>query len=147
EWCNKTFLNRRRSVHRDHPSVLVPRCAVTHPDRAVPQAVSGPLTAHSDGPVSTREPLKAARVSTNFTPASANLAFILRVFYIACPLAKQQHVGPPIPCYKNLLPGDPAPWVHAREASRPDYAFDTTAYRQTALIKILRTNIRASGEK
>ena len=38
-----------------------------------------------------------------------------------------------MPFYKNLLPGDPAPWFHARETSRPDYAFDTAAGRYLVL--------------
>jgi hypothetical protein len=38
-----------------------------------------------------------------------------------------------MPFYKNLLPGDPSPWFHACETSRPDYAFDTTAGRYLVL--------------
>jgi predicted 2-oxoglutarate/Fe(II)-dependent dioxygenase YbiX/peroxiredoxin len=38
-----------------------------------------------------------------------------------------------MPSYKNLLPGDAAPWFHARATSRPDYAFDTAAGRYLVL--------------
>ena len=38
-----------------------------------------------------------------------------------------------MPSYKNLLPGDPAPWFQARATSRPDFAFDTAAGRYLVL--------------
>jgi peroxiredoxin len=38
-----------------------------------------------------------------------------------------------MPSYKNLLPGDSAPWFHARATSRSDYAFDTAAGRYLVL--------------
>src|SRR5262249_23910328 len=38
-----------------------------------------------------------------------------------------------MPLYKNLLPGDPAPWFHARATTRPDFAFDTAAGRYLVL--------------
>jgi len=31
-----------------------------------------------------------------------------------------------MPRYKNLVPGEPAPWFHARANTRADYAFDTS---------------------
>ncbi len=34
-----------------------------------------------------------------------------------------------MPAYKNLLPGDPAPWFKAHASSREDFTFDTTAGR------------------
>src|SRR5215212_6901368 len=33
------------------------------------------------------------------------------------------------PMFRNLLPGDPAPWFRQRSTSNPDYAFDTAAGR------------------
>jgi predicted 2-oxoglutarate/Fe(II)-dependent dioxygenase YbiX/peroxiredoxin len=38
-----------------------------------------------------------------------------------------------MPSYKNLLPGDPAPWFQARATTRPDFAFDTAAGRYLVL--------------
>ncbi len=38
-----------------------------------------------------------------------------------------------MPSYKNLLPGDPAPWFQARATNRPDFAFDTAAGRYIVL--------------
>ena len=38
-----------------------------------------------------------------------------------------------MPSYKNLLPGDPAPWFQARTTNRPDFAFDTAAGRYIVL--------------
>jgi len=38
-----------------------------------------------------------------------------------------------MPSYRNLLPGDPAPWFQARSTSRPDFAFDTSAGRYLVL--------------
>jgi len=38
-----------------------------------------------------------------------------------------------MPSYRSLLPGDPAPWFHARATSREDFAFDTIAGRYLVL--------------
>ncbi|MFI5326004.1 MAG: 2OG-Fe(II) oxygenase [Candidatus Rokuibacteriota bacterium] len=38
-----------------------------------------------------------------------------------------------MPSYRSLLPGDPAPWFHARSTSRQDFAFDTIAGRYLVL--------------
>ena len=38
-----------------------------------------------------------------------------------------------MPSYQRLLPGDPAPWFHARSSSRRDFAFDTIAGRYVVL--------------
>ena len=35
--------------------------------------------------------------------------------------------------YRNLLPGDPAPWFHQRSYANPNYAFDTAAGRYVVL--------------
>ena len=35
--------------------------------------------------------------------------------------------------YRNLLPGDPAPWFHQRSSVNPDYAFDSAAGRYLVL--------------
>src|SRR5262245_150730 len=35
--------------------------------------------------------------------------------------------------YRNLLPGDPAPWFHARASTRAEFAFDTAAGRYIVL--------------
>jgi peroxiredoxin len=38
-----------------------------------------------------------------------------------------------MPLYKNLLPGDPAPWFHARASTRDRFALDTAAGRYIVL--------------
>jgi len=38
-----------------------------------------------------------------------------------------------MPSYKQLLPGDPAPWFQTRASSRPDFAFDTVGGRYLVL--------------
>jgi len=38
-----------------------------------------------------------------------------------------------MPTYKNLLPGDPAPWFHARSSTRTDFALDVIAGRYIVL--------------
>ena len=38
-----------------------------------------------------------------------------------------------MPTYKNLLPGDPAPWFHARSSTRADFALDVIAGRYIVL--------------
>src|SRR5262249_43456230 len=35
--------------------------------------------------------------------------------------------------YRNLLPGDPAPWFHQRSSVNPNYAFDAAAGRYLVL--------------
>jgi predicted 2-oxoglutarate/Fe(II)-dependent dioxygenase YbiX/peroxiredoxin len=37
------------------------------------------------------------------------------------------------PIFRNLLPGDPAPWFRQRSTSNPDYAFDTVAGRYVVM--------------
>ena len=37
------------------------------------------------------------------------------------------------PAFRNLLPGDPAPWFRQRSPSNPDFAFDTVAGRYVVL--------------
>jgi len=38
-----------------------------------------------------------------------------------------------MPIYRNLLPGDPAPWFHQRSSVNPNYAFDAAAGRYLVL--------------
>src|SRR5215510_671799 len=38
-----------------------------------------------------------------------------------------------MPSYRNLLPGDPAPWFHQRSSVNPNYAFDAAAGRYLVL--------------
>ena len=38
-----------------------------------------------------------------------------------------------MPKYRNLLPGDPAPWFYARASSRAEFAFDTVGGRYIVL--------------
>src|SRR5262245_30722213 len=38
-----------------------------------------------------------------------------------------------MPSYRNLLPGDPAPWFHQRASVNPNYAFDAAAGRYLVL--------------
>jgi peroxiredoxin len=38
-----------------------------------------------------------------------------------------------MPSYKNLLPGDPAPWFHARSTTREKFAFDSAGGRYLVL--------------
>jgi peroxiredoxin len=37
------------------------------------------------------------------------------------------------PLFRNLLPGDPAPWFKQRSTSSPNYAFDTAAGRYVVM--------------
>src|SRR5215510_2545641 len=38
-----------------------------------------------------------------------------------------------MPTYRNLLPGDPAPWFRQRSSVNPNYAFDSAAGRYLVL--------------
>jgi len=38
-----------------------------------------------------------------------------------------------MPIYRNLLPGDPAPWFHARSSTRADFTLDVIGGRYIVL--------------
>src|SRR5215469_7023568 len=52
----------------------------------------------------------------------------------------------PMAVYKNLLPGDPAPWFNARASTRGEFAFDTVGGRYVVLCLFGSASHRRSGE-